>query len=445
MAVGAPLSNTYGGLDAGAFFVYEGKLAGAAPDTAIDFAAGIGASAKASSEFGFAVRTCGLWNADSYTDVAVGAPMCNESAADAGRVEIFFGGTSPAAGASRAVNGTTAGDHLGWALARVHDVSGSSLDDLLIGAPGRDATAADAGAAYIYEGGQPSYASAASLVAVPVVPLLAGTAAGDEFGGGVASAGDFDGDGAWDYAIGAPGGNNLSGTVSGYCYLQDTTDLVVPLFMAGWHARWAGRDLVRLEFQLAADPSDVRSLTLVRTAAASPSEPGILLWDGPPTAGGAGDPDPGVLIAGPDGLAFLDLLPADPSGTEETVAYALTVHPRTGDPFTLAGLSGPDPAARPAAGDPAQVLTLGAAWPNPANPTVTLALRAAAGTVVRGRVVDLRGRQVRDLDPLTGTGQWQTVVWDGRDHAGGTAPSGVYFLVVQGAGRTQAQRVVLAR
>ena len=61
MAVGAPLSNIYGGLDGGALYVYKGKLGGAAPDTTIDFAAGTKAVSKAYSQFGFAVRGVGSW------------------------------------------------------------------------------------------------------------------------------------------------------------------------------------------------------------------------------------------------------------------------------------------------------------------------------------------------------------------------------------------------
>lgn len=223
IAVGAPLNNTHGGLDAGAVFVYEGSLFGADPDTSIDFAAGVSHSSKAGSQYGFAVRYAGRWDSDSYDDLAVGAPYCNAGQTDNGRVEIIYGGSNPDPTGDRYVNGEAANDLLGFSLAWGRHISGSSRDDLIIGAPGHNDNAAGSGRAYIYEGGSSSQTSASSLVILAVEPLVPDTEAGDRFGASVASAGDFDNDGEYDVAVAAASGNSASNIVSGYVWLQDSS------------------------------------------------------------------------------------------------------------------------------------------------------------------------------------------------------------------------------
>lgn len=432
VAVGAPLSNLYGGLDAGAFYVYEGRLAGAAPDTTIDFAAGIGAAAKAGSQFGFAVRGIDSWDGDSYTDLAVGGPYCNESALDAGRVEIFRGGSSPAATAYRYVNGAAGSDRFGFALARVRQVSGTSLPDLLIGAPYHDSTAADGGRAYIYEGGRSSYSSATSLITIPVVPLQPGTEAGDVFGYAVSSAGDFDGDGAWDHAIGAPGGNNLNSATAGYCLLVDTTGGVVANLLSLWECGPSPDGGVRLRFRLGLPADEVASLLLTRRCGADRT----VLWDGPAASN---CPGIGCLEFTGDGYRYGDA--ADyPAG--EAVFYDLTLSLVGGGRIALEDLKGASP------GDPEDLptrLTLSGVWPNPANPMVSVRFRAPAGRAVALRIFDMRGREVGELAGPAATGDWQTATWDGRTADGKQAPSGTYFIMVSCGDDIQARRVVLAR
>jgi len=432
VAVGAPLSNLYGGLDAGAFYVYEGRLAGAAPDTMIDFAAGIGAAAKAGSRFGFAVRGIDSWDGDGFTDIAVGAPYCNESALDAGRVEIFRGGSSPSTTAYRYVNGAASTDLFGFALARVRQVSGSSLPDLLIGAPYHDSTATDGGRAYIYEGGRSSYSSAASLIAIPAVPLQPGTVAGDAFGYAVSSAGDFDGDGSWDHAVGAPGGNNLNGATAGYCLLVDTTGGVVANLLSLWECGPSPDGGARLRFRLGLPADEVAALLLTRRSGADRT----VLWDGPAAPYCPGD---GCLEFTGDGYRYDD---AEDFPAGETVAYDLTLTLAGGGRVALEDLAGVS------AGDPADLpsrLTLGGVWPNPANPMVSVRYRAPAGRTVAVRIFDMRGRQIGELAGPAATGDWQTATWDGRTADGNQAASGTYFIMVTSGDDIQARRVVLAR
>jgi hypothetical protein len=83
------------------------------------------------------------------------------------------------------------------------------------------------------------------------------------------------------------------------------------------------------------------------------------------------------------------------------------------------------------------------AWPNPFNPAVTLAMEVSAAGAARLEVYDLRGRRViRLFDDFLAAGR-REVAWDGRDAAGRSAPSGVYFARLETAAGRAVQKLVL--
>ncbi len=102
----------------------------------------------------------------------------------------------------------------------------------------------------------------------------------------------------------------------------------------------------------------------------------------------------------------------------------------------------PDPAATPAF-----LAAAPAAWPNPFNPAVTIALAiggdGAAPAAVE--IYDLRGRRVRELwrGPLP-AGE-RRLVWDGRTESGAAAASGVYVARVRVADRQETVKLTLAK
>ncbi|MBM4132094.1 hypothetical protein FJ250_13900, partial [bacterium] len=76
-------------------------------------------------------------------------------------------------------------------------------------------------------------------------------------------------------------------------------------------------------------------------------------------------------------------------------------------------------------------LALDLPWPNPANPLTRFAFTAPPSRAVELRLLDLRGRLVREVRLVTGPdgrGAWE---FDGRDAAGRAVPSGIYRCVVQ--------------
>lgn len=445
VVVGAPY-NTEDGMQAGAAYVYEGSTAPAAPNTVFDLKIRNGANSKAFSQYGFAVRCVGRWDGDGYDDLAIGAPYCDEGGNEAGRVEIVFGGTSPSATGNRYVNGQTATDHFGWSLARAGQVGGSSSEDLLVGAPGYDGTATDGGRAYLYLGGSSSYNSASSLVILPVTPLNPGTAANDQFGFAVASAGLFDDDAALDYAVAGPGGSIGSTAAAGYVWVHDTTGGVVAAALAGWDASWTADGAVTLRFAVTLPANQIAGVGLQRRVldAEGSLVESQTVWQGPVNLAGAANLlDLGGGL-GFDGAAFLfdDTAPQTAAAYAGGLEYVLTLTDTAGATLTLDALAGPGEFTGSL---PLPQLVLDAAWPNPFNPTVSVRFLAPAGGTTVCRVTDLRGRHVATLFSGEGQGLWRTVTWDGRADDGRQAASGVYLVSLEGDGQRAARRVVLAK
>lgn len=95
-------------------------------------------------------------NADGHPDVVVGAPGADDgSDTEAGAAYVVYGpvaGTRALSAADLILYGEVKSDAAGTALANVSDTDGDGVDDLLIGAPGYDLSAAktDVGAAYLF-------------------------------------------------------------------------------------------------------------------------------------------------------------------------------------------------------------------------------------------------------------------------------------------------------
>ena len=149
--------------------------------------------------------TAGDYDGDSFDDVAIGVPA-NDGPTDSGEVHVISGS---AAGLNRLRNlrlgqGNSAEefDFFGSALA-TGDFNGDGRDDLAVGAPLEDLvsnTAVNAGSVHTFLGA----ANGFTLGQVVSQGIAAET--GDRFGWALA-AGDFNGDGREDLAVGSPGEN----------------------------------------------------------------------------------------------------------------------------------------------------------------------------------------------------------------------------------------------
>lgn len=102
---------------------------------------------KPRERLGASVAAPGDLNGDGVDDVVVGAPG---GAHAPGAVYVYSGDGS---GVLRRIVGEQTGDLFGHAVAGVGDMDGDGRPDLAIGAPGCDSTAINAGRVYIHSGG----------------------------------------------------------------------------------------------------------------------------------------------------------------------------------------------------------------------------------------------------------------------------------------------------
>jgi len=147
--------------------------------------------------FGWAVSGIGDVNGDGFDDLAVGAPLNNAVASEAGRVYVFFGGDPMDGTADLILSGEIAEDHFGWSVCRGGDLNGDGKPDFLVGAPLANSPGQDQGAVYLYLG-------AIGTPASTYAKRFTGEQAGDQFGYSVADVPNFKGDGTPGFLVGAP-------------------------------------------------------------------------------------------------------------------------------------------------------------------------------------------------------------------------------------------------
>lgn len=84
-------------------------------------------------------------------------------------------------------------------------------------------------------------------------------------------------------------------------------------------------------------------------------------------------------------------------------------------------------------------------YPNPFNPTTQIRFVLPSSGKARLTIYDILGRRIRTLvDGARPAGE-QQVTWDGRDEAGASVASGIYFYRLEASGLTQARKLTLLR
>ncbi len=177
----------------GRALVYLGSASGLAATHAWAVEGG-----QANAALGTSVGTAGDVNGDGYAEVIVGAPGYDDDGVDEGRALLFMGSASgPRPSPDWTGEGGQAQAYYGCSAGTAGDVNGDGLGDIIVGAFGYDNGQAEEGRALVYQGTTSGIATAAGWV-------TEGNSSEARYGSSVA-AGDLNGDGYSDVAVGAPG------------------------------------------------------------------------------------------------------------------------------------------------------------------------------------------------------------------------------------------------
>ena len=217
VAIGVPLEDLGGNtiIAAGSVVVIPGGSGGPALNQSRVFhqgSAGVPGANEDFDQFGIVV-SCGDFNGDGFSDLAIGANTEAIGVRDgAGAVTVLFGGSSGLSSAGAVdlhqskpgVSGAAeARDFFGEALAS-GDFNGDGYTDLAVGVPGEDVgPLVDAGAVHVFFGSVSGFASN-KLITQASADVNGAAEADDLFGIALAS-GDFDGDGIDDLVVGIAG------------------------------------------------------------------------------------------------------------------------------------------------------------------------------------------------------------------------------------------------
>jgi hypothetical protein len=235
-----------GGARAGAAYVVFGKAGGpvAGAGATLDLAAlgpGDGFRIVGASSFDYAgvsASAAGDVNGDGFDDIVVGADRSNSDGADAGEAYVVFGrssgfgavvaGVETVSAATLSpqqgfvIRGDAAGDRAGFSVSGGGDFNGDGLADIVIGARNGDDGGSNAGEAYVVFGSTSGFGVTVGVRTVVDLTSLSpaqglvihGPFAEGQAGFSVAFAGDVDGDGFDDIAIGAPFADSERGMVA---------------------------------------------------------------------------------------------------------------------------------------------------------------------------------------------------------------------------------------
>lgn len=155
-------------------------------------------SNQVNAQLGVSISSAGDVNGDGFADVIIGVPNYDNGETDEGRAYVYHGsitGLAVAPSWTREINQVSA--RFGYSVSGAGDVNGDGYSDVIVGAYAWDNGQTDEGGAFVYHG------SAAGLLAAPSWTGESNVTYNPYYGLSVSSAGDVNGDGYSDIAVGA--------------------------------------------------------------------------------------------------------------------------------------------------------------------------------------------------------------------------------------------------
>jgi hypothetical protein len=215
--VGANLKDGATEPDEGRVYIYRGSATGLGTPQI----RGLGMP-RAFIHFGFSVGTAGDVNADGFDDIIVGAIGMDNGHTDEGLAVVFHGSATGIDFAfDWSAESNQASALFGWSVGTAGDVNGDGYSDVVVGAINYDNGQDNEGRAFVYHGSATGLSLTANWTAES-------NQANTSFGGAVGTAGDLDGDGYGDVAVGASG-FDLGETNEGSVFIYEGTATGLPL------------------------------------------------------------------------------------------------------------------------------------------------------------------------------------------------------------------------
>jgi len=361
----------------------------------------------------------------------VGAYFNDAGAADAGRAYVYFGGPGADAVADVALTGAAVSDFFGYSVSSAGDVNGDGYADVIVGAFSNDATATDAGAAYLYDFNRyfvlsPNGGETWNVGATKTITWLGAEAADVAL--------SVDGGRSYQPLLPEAAGGSASNSVT--IRVPHSPSKFAKIQVAAANAGVGGFDGSDSTFTI---QTSVALLALL--AAPLPQGGASITWSTDP---------------GPDDLAGYRLERAKGSEVWATVV-ALTRETAYTDPaggpgtrYRLFAVNGLGESLLLGETSLRQLKPL-AAWPLPyrgGSLTVTFATAGGLGTggaKTEVSIFDVRGRLVKRLARGAYPQGYNVAMWDGRDDQGRKVGSGIYFLRAISLGEQRTLRLSVLR
>jgi hypothetical protein len=360
---------------------------------------------------------------DGVVDLVVGAIYDDDGGSNRGAVWVLFLNTDGTVRTHQKISDTEGdftgalddGDRFGSSVSSLGDIDGDDVADLAVGAIYDDDGDTNHGAVWVL-----ALNGGGTVKAHQKISDTEGDFTGtldyfDSFGSSVASLGDFDGDGAWDLAVGADyDDSGWPGANRGAVWILFLEGGGVPVALQSYDTRWTG-DHVELTWRLL-DIGSNATFEVYRKEA--------------PIGRYTSIPHPEIVQ---NENAFILRDRAVERG--KTYGYHILVL-EDGEVVT---------SFESTVSIPSVAFALEQNYPNPFNPSTQIRFSIDRDALVTLSIFDVSGKLVRTLVNRPLAAGSYTGHWDGRDTQGNEVASGIYFYRLTAAKKSLTRKAVLLR